>query len=217
MAIKLGQIVVMCLLLCHASYPQAKVERSSSLDRYGQCTGEAAIKIVVFSDYQCSQCRDLYLDTLLPLIRDYKGTNSVCVEHHDTPAKFHKYGQLASKYASAGARLGEGQWFAINDALFSRQQDWLSTGRIEKTVQDVLSPSEYARVQMMVADSSVDRDLERELERARQMGVRSTPTMFICTRNRQEKVVGFVPYQILKDYINRLVSRKCDAKFGRYQ
>ncbi len=74
---------------------------------------QAPITVEVFADFQCPQCRNLYLTTTRQLIDNYVTTGKVLLVHHDFPLSMHTYSHQAARWASAARR----RW----DPAYSRQ------------------------------------------------------------------------------------------------
>lgn len=169
----------------------------------------APIRIDVFSDYQCPRCRDFYLETLKPLVAEYTRTNQInkiYVVYHDFPLQMHLYSRKAARFALAAARIGRDRWLRVNDALYKDQAQWSLDGNIEAVLARVLDPTELVRIGNLAADPAIDSAVQDEvlLGQSRQVG--STPTFFITSRTApQQRVAGWVAYNTLKDYLDRLM------------
>ncbi len=165
----------------------------------------APIRVEVFSDYQCPACRDFYLGTIRPLLKEYGRNDKLCVTYHDFPLKVHKYALEASRYAVATLRLGRDQWLRVCEALYVDQPKWAADGKVEATVARVLTADEMAKVQRLLEDPYPDQFINQEIALARKRQVMSTPTFFLYANGQEQKVTGKVSYPILKDYLDRIL------------
>ena len=179
-------------------------------ERTWQCIGSpnAPIKIEVFSDYQCPTCRTFYFEVSRQLIADYAATGKVCLVYHEFPLKGHQYSRQAANFAEAAARLGPQPWIKVTDALFYYQPQWSTDGQVEATVAKALTESEMNLVRRLVDDPAIDAVVERDLQEGNRRAVRSTPTAFILTTGREERIPPGVQYPILRRVLDGLLQGK---------
>ena len=179
-------------------------------ERTWQCIGtpNAPIKIDVFSDYQCPACRSFYFDVSRQLMADYTATGKVCLVYHEFPLRGHQYSRRAAQFAEAAARLGPQQWIKVTDALFYYQPQWSTDGQVEQTVAKALTEKEMDMVRRLVDDPAIDAVVESGLREGNQRGVRSTPTAFIVTPGREERIPPGVQYPILRRVLDGLLQGK---------
>ena len=197
--------ILLLLLAGAATQSLAQSPASWSTDYYDGGLPGARVRIDVFSDYQCPACRTFYLQTVRNVLDTYGRDNRVNVVYHDFPLQMHPYAREAARYALAGRRLGPEQWKALTDALYFRQAEWSSNGRIDMVASEALSPQDYARLRELLRDPSIDESLEKELALGRALQVNSTPTFFIVANGLSQRVVGGVPLTVLESYVNRLL------------
>ena len=206
--IRLNPIIrgIAMLVLLALAYPvQAQ---TGFLKKKDFCLGGnsgAPIRVEVFSDFQCPSCRDFFLGTILPLLKEYGPDNKVCVLYHDFPLKVHKYAFEASRYAVAALNLGRNQWLRVSEALYQDQRQWAADGKVEASVARVLSAGEMAKVKGFLEDPSLDQFIYQEIAMAGKRQVMSTPTFFLFANGQEQKVVGEVSYPVLKNYLDRLL------------
>jgi protein-disulfide isomerase len=173
-----------------------------------QCLGgklDAPVRIEVFSDYQCPACRGFYLDAIQKVLETYCSQDKVCVIYHEFPLKNHNLSRVAAKYSKAAQRLGRKQWVAVMGALYTSQAEWSWDGSVETVVARALDPRDFAELKKRLADPSVDAAIDREVALGEKREVSSTPTFFLSSGGKEERVVGGVPYRILQAYIDRLL------------
>jgi protein-disulfide isomerase len=175
----------------------------------------------VFTDYECPSCRNLYENTLRPMISDYVASGKVYLVHHDFPLPMHKYGFEAARWANAAARVGE--FSAVEAALYDNQDAWGADGNIEKYVAASMSSAEFKRVQKQmegcmappgaaVAPNSHGCPLDAYIEADRAIGMRipvqATPTYIITYKGQHlPAATGFVSWPILKQFFDSLLSQ----------
>lgn len=173
-----------------------------------QCLGgklDAPIRVEVFSDFECPACREFYLNTIRPVLKDYCSLDKVCVVYHEFPLQGHKYSRQAAQYSKAAQRLGPKQWHAVMDALYENQEKWYQNGSVDDVVFKALGPDEYFRLRKLLLDPTIDSAIESEVTMGQKKEVTSTPTFFVYALGREQKVVGGLPYPVLKGFFDRIV------------
>lgn len=179
-------------------------------ERTWQCLGSpnAPIKIEVFSDYQCPACRAFYFDISRQLMADYGATGKVCLIYYEFPLRGHQHARRAAQFAEAAARLGPQQWIRVTDALFYYQPQWSTDGQVEQTVAKALTEKEMDVVRRLVDDPAIDAVVESGMRQGNQRGVRATPTAFILSPGREERIPPGVQYPILRRVLDGLLQGK---------
>ncbi len=163
----------------------------------------APITMEVFSDFQCPSCRQLYLETLRPLLDDYVPAGKVYLIHRDFPLPVHAYSREAARYANAAARIGKFE--PVVAALFDNQAKWSADGNVEGVVASVLTPAELKHVQQLAHSPQVDAAIQQDIDLGNRVPVRQTPTAIITSHGQQYPVVGVVSYPILKRFLDDLL------------
>ncbi|MGA3086523.1 MAG: thioredoxin domain-containing protein [Thermodesulfobacteriota bacterium] len=198
-------LMVLFLMLAAVSSLTAQTGTNTPKDLYLGGQPSAPVRIEVFSDYQCPTCREFYLETIRPLLKEYGRDNKVCVLYHDFPLRVHKYAYEASRYAMAASRLGQDQWLRVHEALYVDQLKWTEDGKIEAVMAGVLSAEEMTNVKNLLKDPSIDQTIDQKIASAKERQVVSTPTFFLFAQGREQKVVGKISYPVLKNYLDRLL------------
>lgn len=173
-----------------------------------QCLGgweDAPIRIEVFSDFQCPACRTLYLDTMKYVLRDYASVDKVCVIYHEFPLPGHQYSREAARYSLAAQKLGRQQWQAVLDSLYTNQETWSKDGSVQMFVAKALSSADLLKVLKLKDDPSITGAIERDVALGQKREVQQTPTFFVTAVNKEQKIVGGLPYPALKEFFDRIV------------
>src|SRR5207302_1414903 len=89
----------------------------------------APIVAEIYSDYECTHCASLFLETIPQLTADYVRTGKVRLLHRDLPLEQHRYSGLAARYANAAGRIGK--YDLAVDRIFRTQQAWAKTGDLD--------------------------------------------------------------------------------------
>jgi protein-disulfide isomerase len=194
------------LVLAVALLPAAPAQ--SEGPRPEQCLGgglDAPIRVEIFSDFECPGCREFYLNTIRPVLKEYCSVDKVCVIYHEFPLPGHRYSLQAAQYSKAAQRLGRKQWSSVLDALYEKQPKWLQDGKVDDAVFEALGADDYFRVRRLLLDPAIDSAIQEEIAAGRKKDVTATPTLFVNAIGREQKVVGALPYRVLKGFFDRIV------------
>lgn len=201
---------MLCLLLLTASLALPAAAQDNARETSGLCVGgnaSAPIKIEVFSDFQCPACRTFYLQTMRSVLAEYASANRVCVVYREFPLRNHQYSREAARYAVAARRVGAWQWVQVTDRLYLDQSQWSEDGEVDAVVARALSEKDMKRVRELLEDSGIDAEINRDIALGRQRGVRATPTFFVTSNGRTEKISSVVQYPILRRYLDSRLER----------
>lgn len=200
----LRKLQFMVLLIACTLTASAPARSSSGAS--GQILGgspNSPIKLEVFSDFQCPACRELFLNTIRPILRDYSSKNKVCVVYHEYPLNMHPYSRIASRYTVAASKLGRHQLLPVFEKLFIDQTLWARDGNIDASLSKALPREDFLKLKRMAQDPSIQTEINKGLQLGKVKGVDSTPTMFISSRGKkEEKVEGFISYPVMKQFID---------------
>jgi len=210
------------------SKPETQAALPVPVKSYG--SSNAPIKMEVFTDYQCPSCRNMFEETLRPLIQsDYISSGKVYLVHHDFPLPAHMYGYEAARWVNAAARVGQFQ--SVEAALYDNQNSWQADGNIEKYVASAVPASDFKRIQKLMVgceyqgpastkpaslktgvQTSHGCALDTYIEQDRALGmkipVQATPTYVITYKgNKLPAGSGFVSWPILKQFFDSLLNQ----------
>jgi protein-disulfide isomerase len=171
-----------------------------------QCLGgrlDAPIRIEVYSDFQCPGCRVFYLETMKKVLQDYCALNKVCLIYREFPLNGHPYAREAARYSVAAQRLGRKQYQAVVESLYIHQPQWSENGKVSDAVVRALSPEDYQRLKKILQSASLNKIIDREVAVGKRMEITTTPTFIVTAGGREQRIVGVVPYPVLKDFFDR--------------
>jgi protein-disulfide isomerase len=169
-------------------------------------SASAPVTIEVYSDYECPSCRGLWMDTMPSVMRDYVATGKVRIIHRDFPLPQHQHTREATKYANAGGQIG--RYELVTDQIFKTQPIWAANGNVDAEVAKVLPPGEMQKVREIVrTDTHLDDSVQSDLTMGQNDRLDQTPTMFITAKGKRQRVAGFLPYSVLKSYLDQLMAR----------
>jgi protein-disulfide isomerase len=186
------------LMLAGSESPGAQ---STSTRALGPVT--AAVRIDVFSDFECPACKQLHEQTLKRVKEEYASKGKLRLVHHDFPLPQHKQARRAATLAAAADRLGK--FDVVADVLFRQQEAWSKGGNVDAVVDSVLTPEERKRIDEIAADPAIAANIERDVQLGMRMKVTSTPTMIVTHGGKPNPVVGVVTYPVFSRFLNSLL------------
>jgi len=183
-------LTAIIFVLCLAAYapPAGAADGESGLILSGSAA--SSVRLEIFSDFECPGCRSFFLNTIQPILRNYK--DRVCVVYYEFPLDMHLYARSASRYVSAAARLGDRQkLLKLFETLFTDQDKWAQNGELEVSVAKALSPEDLNKVKnIMETDrDGIERDIDRDIQEGMDRKINATPTIFLVNAGKQERVV----------------------------
>jgi protein-disulfide isomerase len=166
----------------------------------------APITMEVWSDFQCPACRQLYIESIRPLMNDYVRTGKVFFVHRDMPLAMHAHARDAARWANAAAQIDKFE--KVAEALYFHQDTWAVDGsRLEAVVASVLSPAEMNRVRQNWKTALVDEAINKDISRGQQFRVNSTPTVVLTHRGRSMPLPGGVNYPLLRRVLDQMLAQ----------
>ena len=167
----------------------------------------APVTMEVFSDFQCPACKQLYITTMQRVVDNYVNTGKIYLVHRDFPLPMHAYSRVAASYARAAAHVGKCE--AVENALFQNQEKWEKDGDIKGILASVLSAAEMKKVQGIVDAKTLEPMIEKDKQLGQGYAITQTPTTWLHTKTGQAfPVVGYVSYDVLKSFLDQIVSQK---------
>ena len=163
----------------------------------------AAVRIDLFSDFECPGCKALHEQTIKRVKEEFAQAGKIRLVHHDFPLPQHKYARPAAILAAAADRLGK--YDAVADALFHQQESWGQSGNVDAVVDSVLTPEERKKLREIAKDPAILANIERDIQLGERMKVSSTPTMIVTHDGKPNPVVGVVSYTVFSKYLNTIV------------
>ena len=197
----------LALLVLAAALSQSALAQTVGLKPEQSLGGalDAPIRLEVFSDFECPGCREFYMNTIRTVLKEYCSADKVCVVYREFPLQGHKYSRQTAQYSKAAQRLGQKQWLAVLDALYENQQKWYQDGKVDDVVFKALGADDYFRVRKLLLDPTIDSAIQEEISLGEKKAVTSTPTLFVYALGREQKVVGGLPYPVLKGFFDSIV------------
>ena len=167
----------------------------------------APVVMEVFSDFQCPACKQLYVSTSRQVTDNYVATGKVFVIHRDFPLPMHAYSRVAARYGRAAAQIGKLE--QVEQALFQNQENWDKTGDVDGTVASALTPADITKIRAILkSPAAIDAAIEKDIALGRTYNVTQTPTTIIHCKGQTYPVSGVVNYDVLRSFLDQLLSGK---------
>jgi protein-disulfide isomerase len=165
----------------------------------------AAVRIDIFSDFECPACKALHEQTIKRVKEEFAMQGKLRLVHHDFPLPQHKYARQAATLAAAADRMGK--FDLVADALFRQQESWSKAGNVDSVVDSVLTPEERKKLREIAKDPAILANIERDIQLGQRMKVSSTPTMIVTHDGKPNPIVGVVSYAVFSKFLNTIVQQ----------
>jgi protein-disulfide isomerase len=186
--------------------PAASIPTGSSSIRKAIGSPTAPITMEVFGDFQCPACRGFFENTTKRIIDEYVTPGKVYLVHRDFPLDMHPYARQAARLVNAAAE--NGQFEAMERALYDHQDDWSAKGNIDEVLAPSFPPAQFKKIQAYEAAhiNDINASIERDHAMGMQRSVNQTPTVFVTAHGKTEALPGGgVDYKLLKSYFDYLL------------
>jgi protein-disulfide isomerase len=167
---------------------------------------DAPIMVEIFSDFQCPQCKNFYLGASRRLLEEYASAGKVYFVHHDFPLAIpaHVHSEEAARWANAAAAIGK--FHEVESALYTNQDSWGATGKIEDFVAAALGPANTKRVKALVDTAEIKAAVQRDKDLGNSRNIDSTPTIYVTHKGHAEMLPpSGASYNLLKPYLDYLL------------
>jgi protein-disulfide isomerase len=193
----------LCVLLVAALIPCLGQPLPADKDKaFGNPS--AAVRLDIFSDFECPACREYHMQILPQVEKDYGANGKIYIVSHEFPLNIpaHKHNHEAANYATAAARIGK--YEAVADRLFLTQVAWSASGKVWDAVATVLTPAEQKKVLALAKDPSVLAEVQNDYDLGMRLGVNSTPSLFITNGMRRFPLPNFNNYALFRSMVDGL-------------
>ncbi len=129
----------------------------------------AAVRIDLFSDFECPACKSLHEQTIKRVKEEFAAAGKLRLVHHDFPLPQHKHAKQAAILAAAADRLGK--YDLVADAIFRQQESWTKSGDVDAAVDSVLTPEERKKLREFAKDPAILANIERDIQLGTRMKV----------------------------------------------
>lgn len=166
----------------------------------------APILLEVFSDFQCPSCKLFHDSQFQQIMKDYVVPGKVYVIYRYFPLAMHPYGRLCAEFACAAARVE--RYGKVADVLFAEQTAIAATGKVEETVNKVLTPTEARTVKSLLKSPEVQQEINADLAEGALVPVNGTPTLWVTPKGKKSQpITSPIDYNLLKSYFDSLLAK----------
>src|SRR5262249_50177716 len=92
--------------------------------------------------------------------------------------------------------------------LFQNQEKWEQSGDVDGTLAAALSAADMTKIRAVAKGTSLDAVIDKDVALAECYNVNQTPTTIIHFKGQNYPVVGVVSYDVLHQFLDRLLSQK---------
>jgi protein-disulfide isomerase len=161
-------------------------------------TPGAPVVIAVYSDFQCSFCKEEAKVIRQTLPKEYP--KEIRVYFKDFPLEqIHPWAKPAAIAGRCVFRQKPAAFWDYHDWIFEKQGE-VNAENLKAKVEEFAKTKGLEPVQLSscIDTKATEAEVDRSMAEARALGVNSTPTLFVNGR----RVVGNVPFQQLKQIID---------------
>jgi len=104
-----------------------------------------------------------------------------------------------------------GVFQSTEEALYSKQDQWGATGKIEDVLASALSPADMKKVRTIEATqgAQIDAAIAKDMNLGESRGVNGTPSIYVFHKGQMTPLPpGGVNYSLLKQYIDYLLQQR---------
>lgn len=157
----------------------------------------AKVWLVEMSDFQCPYCRNWHDSTYGALKKEYVDTGKIRIAYINFPlSSIHKNARAAARVAMCAA--AQDKFWPMHDALFTSQASWEGLAD-PAPVFDALAKKigvDMNALHACLAGTAIDKLIDADIERARDIGVRSTPSFSIT--GQPQLIAGAQPADMFR-------------------
>lgn len=169
----------------------------------------APVMIEVFSDFECPACKFMHDSELPQLMKEYVVPGKVYLIYRYYPLgpEIHPYARKAAEVVAAAAQLGKYQEAA--DIAFAKQPEWAASGKIEETVDNVLTAAEQQKLKSLLQAPAVQQTIQHDMAEGNAVPVPGTPTLLVTYRLKRYTLGGreVLKYEWVKAMLDDLLSK----------
>ncbi len=145
----------------------------------------APIVIIDYTDFQCPYCARL-IPIFRELLRLYP--EKIKIVHKNYPLRGHRYAKKAASLAVT-AHL-KGKFWQVHDRLFANYHNM--NDAVINTIRKEFG-FDTAEFESLMNSAQIDQIIQRDIIQGKNIGVNSTPTVFVNgTRQKDKRLEGFI-------------------------
>jgi len=204
-----GQKIVQGTVYDIAKNPfQKDLERLKTTGSPSIGTPGAPVVMVIFSDFQCGYCKQEAQSIRGELLKTFP--TQVRAYFKDMPLdQIHPWARPAAVAGRCVFRQKPALFWDYHDYVFEKQGEITEQNLASKLAEFIQSKGlDAVQFEACQKSPAAGGEIERSIQEARELGVKSTPTVFLNGR----KIPGYVPWENLKQIIQFELNYQATAK-----
>ena len=161
---------------------------------------DAKVTLYEYSSFGCTHCADFHLEVLPEIVKEYVDTGKVKIAF--VPFPLEKNSMDAALLAEC---IDKDKYFAFADVLFKKQRDWGLSFNPQKVLLQYASLSGLAKEKAEAClrnDITAAMILQNRKDGIDKLGIEGTPSFFIASEKKIDKVFGIKPIDEFKKIID---------------
>jgi len=151
---------------------------------HGRIMGDstASLWVIMASDFQCPYCKQWHDAAFQSIVRDYVNTHKVRLAFLNMPLSIHPNAVPAAEAAMCASV--QNKFWPAHEALFASQPQWEALPNPVAKFDSIITAAgvDMPRWRDCMTKHSTLALIQADRDRARQAGVRSTPTFFVGSK-----------------------------------
>jgi protein-disulfide isomerase len=156
----------------------------TDLADHGRILGDstAGLWVIMASDFQCPYCKQWHDAAFQSIVRDYVNTHKVRLAFLNMPLSMHPNALPAAEAAMCASV--QNKFWPVHEALFAAQAQWEGLPNPVAKFDSIVTAAgvNIAQWRTCMTKHSTLPLIQADRDRARQAGVRSTPTFFVGSK-----------------------------------
>ena len=142
----------------------------------------ASLWVIMASDFQCPYCKQWHDAAFQSIVRDYVNTHKVRLAFLNMPLSIHPNAVPAAEAAMCASV--QNKFWPVHEALFASQPQWEALPNPVAKFDSIITAAgvDMPRWRDCMTKHSTLALIQADRDRARQAGVRSTPTFFVGSK-----------------------------------
>lgn len=158
----------------------------------------AAVTIIVYTDFQCYWCRKFEENDLPRITADYVKTGKIFIQFRDFPLTLiHKYAFKSAEYADCAAF--QGKYMPVRSLLYKYQNDWSAIGDLYYFLKTHAKGAiNLKKEEACVKSGLAKKFIKSNMSSGTNAKVSGTPTLFIYQGLiLYKKVIGYRSFPVI--------------------
>ncbi len=190
-------IAIISAAMVYSPGSRSKISKAATLTDDDAVLGDAnaPVTMVIFADYQCPYCEQMYRESELRIRTDYVDTGKVKLVYRDFPLdSLHPFARIAAEATECAN--AQGKFWQYHDALFERQKD-IPTLDFTKLAGELgLNADDF---KSCIENKTFANEVELDRAKGESLGIEGTPAVYVGN----EFIPGAYPYTAFKAAIEK--------------